>query len=81
MQVLEDENGEEDRVLNLASLPFNLFYHLEQTLLAALNRGFLKSYPMFGVRASILEGGWSAKRTTELVIGRCIQKLITEIGS
>jgi len=41
-------------------------------LKAALSRGPLLSYPIVGVRACILGGKYTAQRTTEIAVGRCV---------
>ena len=49
-----------------------MFYHLEKSILASLNRGFLKSYQMQGIKATLLDGAFSVKRTSDLAIGRAV---------
>lgn len=61
-------------------MQFPLFYSLEQQLEGALNRGFLKAFQMHGIRATILDGHYTVKRTTELAIGRAVQKLMADIA-
>ncbi|CAK78310.1 unnamed protein product (macronuclear) [Paramecium tetraurelia] len=73
-----DDHGEE-KAYHISSLPFPMFFQLEKSILASLNRGFLKSYQMQGVNATILDGAFSVKRTNDLAIGRAVQKLMTEI--
>ncbi|KAM3136844.1 hypothetical protein pb186bvf_011103 [Paramecium bursaria] len=70
-----DENGEE-AVYDLASMPFTLFYNLESMLQASLNKGFLLSNPLIGIRATIESGRYITRRTTELAIGRCVSQIM-----
>lgn len=35
---------------------------------------------MHGIRATILDGHYTVKRTTELAIGRAVQKLMADIA-
>ena len=53
-------------------MPFTLFYNLESMLQASLNKGFLLSNPLIGIRATIESGRYITRRTTELAIGRCV---------
>lgn len=71
IETINDDYGEE-KAYHISSLQFQMFYHLEKSILASLNRGFLKSYQMHGVKATILDGAFSLKRTNDLAIGRAV---------
>ena len=43
VDTINDDHGEE-KAYNISSLQFPMFYQLEKSILASLNRGFLKSY-------------------------------------
>lgn len=76
----EDEFGEE-KLFDIQSMSFALLYELENQVKAALSRGCLKSLKMIGVRASILGGEFTTRRTNELAIGRCVNQLVREMIS
>jgi elongation factor G len=75
---LEDEFGE-DKLFSIQSMSFPLLFELEQQIKAALTRGCLKSYRMVGIRASLISGEYTNRRTNELAIGKCVNQLVRDL--